>query len=54
MENFTTENCKKKVSNCVNVLDSSTQELQTLNGEQKQAVDDITDKILDPEKVLAS
>ena len=38
----------------MHALDSLTCELQTLNTEDKQAVDDITDKIVEPENVLPS
>ena len=38
----------------MHVLDSLTQELQTLNVEQKQRVDDIIDRIFKLEEALAS
>ena len=43
----------KKVPHCVHVLASIMKELQTLNSELKQIGDDITDKIVDIEKVIA-
>ena len=46
--------CAKKATQCMHVLDSPMYELETLNTEQKQAVDDITDRIVELEKVLAS
>ena len=37
----------------MHVLNALVQELQSLNVEEKQAVDDITDRIVDIDKVLA-
>ena len=44
---FTAENSTKKVTHQVHILDSLTLELQALNVEQKQTVDDITDRFVD-------
>ena len=48
IESFTTENFEKKISQYVYVLDSLTQELQTLN---QKTVDDIKDRTVDSEKL---
>ena len=48
IQKFTTEKMgEEKVSQWVHVLDSLILELQTLNIEQKQIVDDITDRIVE-------
>ena len=51
--NPTAGKCKENLKQCVHVHDSFTHELQTLNPEQKHAVDDITDNIIELQKVIA-